>query len=118
MADKLAHQHGQIGKGKFEELEKAYGLKYEPGGIVYDAYVRSIYNPIDNTFWDPMHILVASSGVAQYEGNGFLYVAVHEFGVSLEDIDAWSKELRWPARNTTACVKVFTSVCLPWLRPD
>ena len=82
-------------------------MKHEPGGIVYDAYVRLIYIPIDSTFWDPMHILVASSGVGQYEGNGFLYVAVHEFGVSLEDIDAWSKELRWPARNTTACVKVL-----------
>ena len=99
MADKLADQHGKIGKGKFEDLQKHYGLNYDPDGMNYDKYLRSIYNPIDKTYWDPMHVLL-QGGVAQYELNAFLYKA-GELGVSLESVDVWISEIHWPSGITT-----------------
>jgi len=97
IADKLAEQHGVVSKTEFKELEKMCGVGYEPDGLLYDMHVRSIYCPVSHTYWDPMHILVASGGVCQYECNAFIYHAKHDLGVQPEQIDAWASNIRWPA---------------------
>ena len=72
MVDKLAQAHGTIPKGLFEKLEKECGINYDPHSILCDQYARAIFNPIDHIYKDPMHVFLASKGVAQYEVNCFV----------------------------------------------
>ena len=88
-ADNLAEQHGRIAKAAFADLELAYGLNYEPHGLIFDRAIRPLYNPIDHNMPDAMHVLAASGGAAPREVAAFLDCAVRTEGLALSSLDEW-----------------------------
>ena len=100
MVDILETAHRQEGwsNTRLEELGTACGINYDPDSIIFDKSLRSVINPIDHTYWDWMHGLVASGGVAQLEVNGFCHAIVHA-GISLESIDQFHAQVLWPCAS-------------------
>jgi hypothetical protein len=52
-ADTLHNLPDVITKGNFEELEKVYGIVYNPGGVLWDKELRSLLPPLETTRLDP-----------------------------------------------------------------
>ena len=102
MVDVLAEVHGKIPPGKFELLEKAYGVSHRPDGILLEKTLRRHYSIIDHTYWDPMHMLLSSGGVAQYVINAFVLAILGvelpgpdgtSVPVTLEALDAFGQQV-------------------------
>ena len=68
-----------------------YGVKYEPGALLWDREIRSIANAPTCCYIDWMHTFAASGGVAQCVVNSMALQleASDEIDVSLADIDEW-----------------------------
>ena len=89
-------QHGT--RASLKKLSQALGISYGDEGVLWDEHLAECANPPDNTYWDWMHILVASGGVFQYECNEFLRALTRE-GVSLQDLDAFASKVQWPGER-------------------
>lgn len=96
MADDLAAKKGISTHAEFSFLEKAYGLVYDPAAMLFDAYTRTVVQFPVSIFWDWMHCLLASGGVAQYECNQFLR-ALMRSGISLKDVDEFCMKIATPS---------------------
>ena len=72
--DQLAAHVAGSAKSAFEELEKAYGVRYEPHGILADVPLRTVASQLSYTR-DPMHITLAG-GVLNVE----LYLILRSVG--------------------------------------
>ena len=72
MVDILETAHRQEGwsNTRLQELGKACGITYDPYSIIFDKSLRSVINPIDNTYWDWMHGLVASGVLPNWRSTG------------------------------------------------
>lgn len=75
-------------------MSQALGVTYDVRSVFWDPYLAKFCNPADHTYWDWMHILVASGGVLQYEVNGFVR-AMQATGISLQDLDAFAEIVQW-----------------------
>ena len=95
MATDLQAKKGVIGVGQFERLEQLYGLAYIPQAIIFDPYTRSVVRFPDTVFWDWMHCLVASGGVAQFQVNEFL-LRLKADGISLKNVDDFADKVIVP----------------------
>ena len=95
MAVDLQAKHGVIAPGEFKALQQLYGLVYIPEAIIFDAYTRSVVRFPDTVFWDWMHCLVASGGVAQYQCNEFC-LRLKADGISLKNIDEFANKVTVP----------------------
>ena len=92
--DRLQASHGHSHPKDFEILEKACGISYDPHSVAYDLGLRGVYSIPDDTYHDPMHILVASGGLVQYEINAFLFHAVKQGpNLSLALLDTFCRDL-------------------------
>jgi len=89
MADKLASAHLKLSKEQFGDLQLAYGINYEPDGLIFDRAMRHIYSPMTHNLADAQHVLVASGGVAQHEVAAFVDHAVRHEHLSLHSLDEW-----------------------------
>jgi hypothetical protein len=122
MADRLETAHmGPHFRGQKEALHalsQASGINFQPHGLLYDRHIRTFFCPVDNTYWDPMHLLLSSGGMCQYEVNGFTYHLVRVVGVSIAHLDEWTANIKWPKRGSTSplmCLidfAVVETVCL------
>ena len=81
---------------EFAFLEKALGLVYSEHAFVFDDYCQSIARFPDTIFWDWMHCLVASGGIAQYQLNQ-LVLECKRAGVAIADLDAFCKNVSVPS---------------------
>ena len=60
-AKKLVLEKGRLGKGAFEDLEKALGLTFAAEGALYDEnFMNSIPGAVSMTSYDWMHIYLVS----------------------------------------------------------
>jgi hypothetical protein len=96
MASALAEKRGHVSRAEFQLLEQCYGLTYVPEAILFDGYFRTVARFPGTIFWDWMHCLVASGGVAQYQCNQLLNTIVAA-GISLKSIDEFSQKVAVPA---------------------
>ena len=55
---------GRIAKANFENLEKTFGLNYNPTGAVFDEHCQKIFSPVTHQYEDSMHTFYASGGIA------------------------------------------------------
>ncbi len=70
------------------EVQKILGVSYEEGeGLIWGPASNIAQIPV-SLYYDSMHSLWASGGVAQYELNQFI-VAVVDVGVSWEQLQTW-----------------------------
>ena len=78
-ADALTILKPQLGVGAFKEVEQAYGLTYNPHGVLWDEELRSIVKPSKSKY-DPTHTLLAH-GVVEVEVQSLL-PKLEELGVT------------------------------------
>ena len=70
--DVLEANAGALPKGKFDAMQKSLGVNYTPGSLAFDRSLRPHYPPVSSTFFDWMHIIAASGGIAQYNLNALV----------------------------------------------
>ena len=97
--DKLMEAHGNVSKREFEFMQTSLGVTYNADSVVYDTYLRSVYSVPEHTYQDPMHMLVASGGVAQVELQAFLNHATANHNLDLSDLDLFCRSVVCSARN-------------------
>ena len=105
MATSLASKSGNVTQAEFDFLEKAYGLKHTPTAILFDEHCRNIARFPDSIYWDWMHCLLASGGVAQYECNQLLLALVGA-GVTLQQADQFCSTVSTP-KSLSQLTKTF-----------
>ncbi len=66
-----ASRHPPMPPGQWTELQKNLGFDYCPQGLIWSP-MRAVAALPDSVYWDWMHCIVASGGVAQHEVNQFL----------------------------------------------
>ena len=93
MRDRLALFVGS--KAEMNRMGQVFGLQYDARGILWHPTVGTRVCPVKHTFYDWMHILVTSGGIAQYEINEFCK-AVTGVGLTLGALDAFANGLRFP----------------------
>ena len=131
MADDLADKANVLGVGKFKELEKAYGLCHVPDGLLMDRWLRRFVDPVKAIYYDLMHTVLASSGIAQYQIWGVIQ-ALSEYGVTrffstrlpktrFGHMRAFANEMRCaldavPQERMMRALHIITTVCsMEWL---
>ena len=82
-----------------EFAEKAFGIVYSPQSVIYDDYLRTIYSVPLQTYLDPMHILLASSGLAQWELNQFVRHANMHHQLDLDLLDQFALSIQLPEQS-------------------
>jgi hypothetical protein len=80
----------------FKQLEQCYGITYEKEAILFDKHCRDVAKFPGSIYWDWMHCLLASGGVAQYECNQFLR-ALRDAGISLLQVDEFAGQTILPS---------------------
>ena len=80
----------------YSKLEKSYGLKYNPHGLLFNIALRAIHRPIDHYLRDWMHILV-SGGTANAQTHALgKTMKKHKLPTSL--IQQYSTEYTLPSK--------------------
>ena len=78
-----------------ERYEVMYGINYVEDGVLFDNHCLDVMQTPLDLYWDPMHVLFASGGVAQYHCNGLIKILVDN-GVPIAGIDAWTSMISMP----------------------
>ena len=111
----------EISPGAFRDLETEIGFKYRPTGLLWSRF-RDVARIPDTLYWDPMHILYASGGVAQRHLNQFVH-RVKGLGYDLGAVSQVVKGIVSPkalgtcnldlekrlAKEPRGCLKAFAS---------
>ena len=104
-----------VGRGaparEIQALEQIFGLKFEAGSILFEDYTRRLAKPPHSAYWDWMHCLVSSGGIAQYEINQ-LVRQLKTIGVNPDDIDTFSRTIVWPKSASRLPTVFFKKRCV------
>ena len=95
MRDRLEAVSGN--KKECNRMGQAFGLQFKQLGILWHPSLREMVCPVKHTYYDWMHVLVASGGVAQYECNELLKIIKGQ-GISLQQVDLFASQLVLPKR--------------------
>ena len=91
----LALQHGAVTKGRFDLMQQALGIAYDPLSLPMSD-MRGCARIPDTRFCDWMHNLCASGGVLQYHINAFCIALVNmddvEEQMSLAHLDEFQRK--------------------------
>ena len=93
MRDSLALAVGN--KKELNRLGQVYGLQYTASGILWHPTLKDLVCPVKQTYYDWMHVLVASGGVAQYEVNE-LVKKIRGAGIRLKILDEFASNVLMP----------------------
>jgi hypothetical protein len=75
-------------RGQLKAEQQSTGYKYDPDGLMWDPLARSRLRLPEAGYFDWMHILVASGGVAQFQLNQLVLV-LEDHGIKACDLDEW-----------------------------
>ena len=95
LVDEVAAQQGTLGVTAWKQMQTDTGVVWNPHGIAMDPYLRPMFCPATDCFWDGQHCLVAASGASQYHLNGFGN-AYLENGGELKHLDDFQRSIIWP----------------------
>jgi len=104
MADHLKNQAAVLNKSALDTLEKSMGLNYVPGGLMFDAEIRSIVRPTSTTF-DAMHVWF-SNGICNTELHIFLEAAETKCGLTYSVIHDYMQSADWRPPSCHVCIDV------------
>ena len=71
-ADVLTNCKDKVTAEKFDMLEKAYGLKYEPHGVLWDLDLREVVLPQSGSRYDAVHCILCG-GIVNEEVDSLLH---------------------------------------------
>ena len=77
-----------------KEVETNAGINYNPHGPLWDPYLVDLMNAPFCHYWDAMHCLYASGGVAQFQVNGFINAVLNQSSFELEDFDSFAASIK------------------------
>ena len=97
MVDLLRSSKTIMNKTKFEALQQALGLNWEPHGLLFDDSLRPIVRPIDNCLRDWFHMLL-SGGMAGTE-IALLLQCLADEGVSHSHVTAFAAAIVLPVAD-------------------
>jgi len=100
----LKHQAAVLNESALDTLEKSMGLNYVPGGLMFDAEIRSIVRPTSTTF-DAMHVWF-SNGICNTELHVFLEAAETKCGLTYSVIHDYMHSADWRPHSCHANVDV------------
>lgn len=86
--------------GDREELEQIFGIKGDPGGILADRWLRSIYKPISHNLRDWMHMLVSGGCANTIAAQMINALGAHH--IKLDHISAFIESWTLPHRHGKA----------------
>lgn len=93
--DILTQRHNVPPKYRFDELQKALGLTYNPFGILADIELREFVQPVDTHTYDSMHISF-SNGIGQDE-IGLMLDSIKPLGIRWEHVREYMDAAwQWP----------------------
>ena len=99
----LALQHGAVAKGRFDLLQEALGIAYDPLSLPMSD-MRGCARIPDTRFCDWMHNLCASGGVLQYHINAFCIAVVNmgdvEEQMTLAHLDEFQRRVKLPSSHS------------------
>ena len=82
-----------------DKMGQLYGLVYKKAGILWHPSLKHYIDPTSQTFFDWMHILLASGGLGQYEMNEYLKV-LQLNNVGLDQLDSFQQGVCIPKALT------------------
>ena len=95
--DKLAREKGRLTKGRFEELEKAVGMTFDPESLLADMELRQHLKPCSSTMMDWMHNFLVH-GITNLEVHAFLSCCRQRLGLVFADLHLYAGAAwLWPA---------------------
>ena len=94
MADDIAEKarHGTVGQRKL--AEKAYGLTWDPLGLMWDLYLRPHLDMPNCIYWDWCHVWCASSGIGQLHVNLFVLRITETLNMELSSLDEFAASVK------------------------
>ena len=95
-------------RNELQTLSQAFGLTFAPNALLWDEGLKHICRPVSGTYWDWMHVLIASGGVAQYGANQFV-IAARAAGLTPADFDAFAANIKWRKAETKLPASFFQS---------
>ena len=115
MCDEIKQMHQTIpfNKTETEETERAYGIKYEAGGLAFDPEAREVARIPERVFFDWQHTCCSSGGVGQYHCNLFVMAIVDAGLATLEELDLFGASIKMP-ESQTGLSKSFFSDRIVW----
>ena len=78
-----------------QTLQQVLGIVYEPRGVIFDPNLLQLTKPPTTVYWDFMHCMYASGGIASYHVNQYARVLLAH-GITLVDLDCFQKSIKWP----------------------
>ena len=97
-------------RAELAHLSQVFGITFNKATLLWDEELRHVARPITGTYWDWMHILLASGCVFQYEANQFILEA-RRSGIALEDFDALAANIRWRKEQRKLALPLFPTSC-------
>jgi hypothetical protein len=97
--EQVANSWATVSRAKALEQEKMCGILYEGGhGLLWGRNAARVAIP-DGIYWDSMHCLWASGGIAQFELAGFLF-ALREAGLPWSAVSEFKDAFRFAGSKT------------------
>ena len=98
--DNLAHQRAHLGKGAYEQLEKASGFTYDENSLMADHELRVFVRPISVYTMDWMHNFLCN-GVCSVEIAACLGQCHSELGLTYAQLDSFVRSnWSWPSSQS------------------
>ena len=92
----IALKRRRVSAAAFEREHKAYGVNYNPQGILFNRALRPYFSPMAGVRFDSMHIWF-SNGIANIEGYNLLR-ALETRGVEWGMVEEWfGSDIKAPA---------------------
>ena len=79
--------------GDLDELQLMLGLKRNEHGVLWDPYLATLVKAPKCMYYDAMHCLFSSGGIAQFQTNTFVQELLHH-NLTLQDIDKYAQNVR------------------------
>ena len=95
----LTEVHAGGTRTQLDDLCQAFGISFNIHALIFDDSLPAAISPVTGTYWDWMHILVASGGIFQYEANQFV-CAIREEGITFGELDHFASNVKWPSSQT------------------
>ena len=79
--------------GDLLEVQTNSGINYNPHGPLWDPYLVDLMNAPFCHYWDAMHCLYSSGGVALFQTNGFILAVLQHTSFELKDFDDFAASI-------------------------
>ena len=96
VAQRLAAASAVMTAANLEELQTRLGFNYVPKGVLQDAELRALCNPVSHLLFDTMHVYYVNGIFNNHVGR--LIESVKPYGLTYQQLHDYASCWTWPAR--------------------